>query len=110
MHMDVLPTVLHALTGKRQYVRGVHGIDWLADERRSALLESRSPFNKHTLETQLRAAGRHLRLDLDLTRPSVKLLGFEDELGHLQPTPELSEREVTDIAHAFDEQLSMLRR
>jgi arylsulfatase A-like enzyme len=110
LHMDVLPTVLHALTGERQFIDGVQGIDWLANERHGAVLESRWPFTRHILETQLRAAGRHLRLDLDLTRPSIMLLGFEDQLGHLQPTPALSEREVTEIAGGFEWQLSMLRR
>jgi hypothetical protein len=37
-------------------------------------------------------------------------LGFEDEFGRLLPTPELSEREVDEIARAFDDQLSILRR
>lgn len=110
LHMDVLPTVLHVLTGQRQQINGVQGIDWLANERHGSLLEARSPYNKHTIETQLRAAGFHLRFDLDLTHPGVKLLGFEDELGHLQPIPELSELAVAEITGAFDDQLSMLRR
>jgi hypothetical protein len=109
-HLDVLPSVLHALTGERPHLAHLHGVDWLAGERHDSLLAAHSRHNKQLVETQLRVAGRRLRLDLDLTRPSLSLLGFEDEFGRLLPTPDLSGREVDEIAGAFDDQLSILRR
>jgi phosphoglycerol transferase MdoB-like AlkP superfamily enzyme len=108
-HIDVLPTVVHAISGQSQRIANVHGIDWLANERHESLLASHSPVNRQRVETQLRAAGRRLRLDLDLTRPYVTLLGFEDELGKPLPTPELTDRDVIDLATAFEDQLSVLR-
>jgi hypothetical protein len=109
-HLDVLPSALHALTGERPRLAHLHGMDWLSGERHNSLLEAHSRHNKQLVEAQLRVAGRRLRLDLDLTRPALSLLGFEDEFGRLLPTPELSEREVDEIARAFDDQLSILRR
>jgi hypothetical protein len=109
-HLDVLPSALHALTGERPQLAHLHGADWFAGERHSSLLEAHSRHNKQLVEAQLRVAGRRLRLDFDMTRPALSLLGFEDEFGRLLPTPELSEREVDEIARAFDDQLSILRR
>jgi hypothetical protein len=110
MHADVLPSAMHALTGQHQDIQHVQGIDWFAGQRHDSLLESDSPLPTHTIQTQLRAAGRYLRLDLDLTRPSVTLLGFEDAYGRLQPTPDLSQAEVDALAGAFEDQLTVLRR
>jgi arylsulfatase A-like enzyme len=108
-HIDVVPSVLHALSGQRQQLLNVHGIDWFASERHASLLEAHSPVSKQRVETQLRAAGHRLRLDLDLTRPYLTLLGFEDVAGRLLPNPELTDREVDELSTAFDEQLSILR-
>ena len=110
LHADVLPSVLHVLTGRHQDIEHIHGIDWFAGERHASVLASHSPISKHTVQTQLRAAGRHLRLDLDLTRPNVTLLGFEDALARLQPTPDLTPAEVDALAGAFEDQLTVLRR
>jgi hypothetical protein len=110
LHIDVLPSVLHVLSGHHETIANVHGIDWFAEERHVSLLESESPLGTQIIETQLRAAGRHLRLDLDLTRPYVKLLGFEDVMGRLQPTPDLTEPEVKELADAFEQELAVLRR
>jgi hypothetical protein len=51
-----------------------------------------------------------LRLDLDLKWPNVTVLGFEDALAHLQPTPELSEQGANDLVKALEEQLVVLSR
>lgn len=109
-HIDVVPSVLHALSGQRPELAHVHGIDWFAGERHTSELVAHSPLNKQRVETQLRVGGHRLRIDLDLTRPTISLRGFEDELGRLIPVPDLSEREVAQIADAFEEQLSRLRR
>jgi arylsulfatase A-like enzyme len=109
-HIDVLPSVLHALTGQRQHVEHVQGVDWFAGEQHASLLAAHSPSNKQVVQALLKVEGRRLRLDLDLTRPSITLLGFEDELAHFLPVPELTALDVTTIAHAFDEQLSLLRQ
>ena len=106
LHADVLPSVVHVLTGRHREIAHVQGIDWFAGERH----ESDSPLTKHVIKTQLRAGGRHLRLDLDLTRPSVTMLGFEDALGRLQSTPDLTQAEVEALATAFDAELGVLRR
>jgi len=109
-HIDVLPSVLHALSGQRTELAHLHGVDWLAGERNGSELAAHSPPSKQSVETQLRVAGHRLRIDLDLTRPTISLKGFEDELGHPMRTPELSEQELDRIAEAFEEQLSRLRR
>lgn len=110
MHADVLPSVLHVLAGSSVSLEHAHGIDWFAGERHDSVLEAHSPPNKQVVETQLRVGGHRLRIDLDLTRPSIRLLGFEDKKGRLLPTPELSESEANQIVQAFRAQLSTLRR
>jgi hypothetical protein len=109
-HIDVLPSVLHALTGEPQHVTHTQGIDWLAGEQRAIEFESHSRSGGQSIEAQLRWSGHRLRLDLGLNSPHVTLLGFENELGQLEPTPALSEREATDLAAAFEGELAALRR
>jgi hypothetical protein len=109
-HIDLLPSVLHALSGKSYHPRHTQGIDWLADERRTYEFEAHSPHGGTVIEAQLRAAGYRLRIDLGLNAPSVTLLGFENELGQLVPTPVLNERESGELAAAFEDELSDLRR
>lgn len=108
-HVDVLPTLLHALTGASQPAPRGHGIDWLADEARSSSLEAHSPPGKREVRAQLRSGGFRLRLDLSLERPWVTLLGFEDEKGHLVPTPSLTEVDTEALAAAFEDHLALLR-
>jgi hypothetical protein len=38
------------------------------------------------------------------------VLGFEDALGHLLPTPELSEQGASELVEALDAQLAVLRQ
>lgn len=109
-HLDVLPSVLHVLTGRQQKVKHVHGFDWFADERLGSQLASHSPPNKQVAQALLKVHDKRLRVDIDLTRPAITLLGFEDDLAHLLPTPELTEEDVTTVARAFDDQLSLLRQ
>jgi hypothetical protein len=110
LHIDVLPSVLHALSGKHQTISNVHGVDWFAGAPRASVLEANSPLSKHGIEAQLRTAGVRLRVDLDLSRPQVTLLGFEDVGGRLQPPPDLTQRQVDELADAFERELSVLRR
>jgi arylsulfatase A-like enzyme len=110
MHIDVLPSVLHALTGRRQQVQHLHGIDWFAGEQHTSLLVAHSPPNEHAVQALLKVQDKRLRLDIDLTRPAITLLGFEDDLAHLLPAPELTALDVASVAAAFDEQLSLLRQ
>jgi phosphoglycerol transferase MdoB-like AlkP superfamily enzyme len=109
-HMDVLPSVLHALSGHRQPVAHTQGIDWFSGERRTIEFESHSPPSGRTIEAQLRWSGYRLRLDLGLHSPHVTLFGFENELGQLVPTPALTQREATGLAAAFEDELAALRR
>jgi phosphoglycerol transferase MdoB-like AlkP superfamily enzyme len=109
-HIDLLPSVLHVLSGKSYHPIHSQGIDWFSGERRSYEFEAHSPHGGHVIEAQLRAAGHRLRIDLGLGAPSVTLLGFENELGQLMATPALSEHEITALAVAFEDELSNLRR
>jgi hypothetical protein len=109
-HIDVLPSVLHALTGEPQHVTHTQGIDWLGGEQRSVEFESHSRPSGQSIEAQLRWSGYRLRLDLGLDTPQVTLLGFENELGQLEATPALTEREATALAAAFEGELAALRR
>jgi sulfatase-like protein len=109
-HIDILPSVLHALTGRHEAVAHIQGIDWFSDEARTSRFEAHSPPGGRTVEAQLRYKGYHVRFDLDLERPHVAILGFEDELAHLVPTPDLSEQEAVAIGASFDNQLDLLRR
>jgi phosphoglycerol transferase MdoB-like AlkP superfamily enzyme len=109
-HIDVLPSVLHALSGQARQVAHVQGIDWFAGESRAYQFAAHSPPGGKSIEAQLRWGGRRLRLDLELGAPSVTLLGFENALGQLEPTPALTEREANGLAAAFEEELSNLRR
>jgi phosphoglycerol transferase MdoB-like AlkP superfamily enzyme len=109
-HIDLLPTMLHALSGKAYHPAHTQGIDWFAGERRAYEFEAHSTADQDFIEVQLRAAGHRLRIDLGLNAPSLTLLGFENELGQLVPTPALSEREAAELATAFEDELSNLRR
>jgi phosphoglycerol transferase MdoB-like AlkP superfamily enzyme len=110
LHVDLLPSLLHALSGTPQSLPHTHGIDWFGTERRSASFETHSAINRDIIQTQLRTNGLRLRLDLDLHRPELKLLGFEDVLGHLIPQPELDEAAVEGLGSALEAELTMLRR
>jgi hypothetical protein len=109
-HLDVLPSVLHALRGQSIEVAHTQGIDWFAGERRAYEFEAHSPPGEQSIEAQLRWAGHRLRIDLGLGAPSITLLGFENELGQLEPTPALTDREATELAAVFEDELSNLRR
>ena len=108
-HVDVLPSLLHALSGRPQQLAHTHGIDWFSTETRDAALEAHSPPGQFVIETQLRAAGLRFRMNLDARSPSLELLGFEDQLGHLAPTPVLGEREIAALTTGFESELSRLR-
>jgi hypothetical protein len=109
LHVDVLPSLLHALSGKEQQIPHTHGLDWFGDARRLDSLEAHSPMARDVIRTQLRSDGLRLRMDLQLRRPHVTLLGFEDELGRLMPAPQLSQKQADGIAGALEEQFLTLR-
>jgi hypothetical protein len=109
-HVDVLPSVLHSLTGRQQHLQHLHGIDWFAGERRTSRLFTHSLPYQPMVQALLDVQGKRLRFDIDLGRPAITLLGFEDELAHLLPVPELTADDVTTIAQAFDEHLTLLRQ
>lgn len=110
LHVDLLPSVLHVLTGQRQQVAHTHGIDWFSGEERVSSLQAHSPPGGARIQAQLRAGDYRLRLDLDLKWPNVTVLGFEDALAQLQPTPELSEQGANELVKALEEQLVILSR
>lgn len=109
-HVDVLPTVLHVLSGSEQNIAHTHGVDWLASEPPVSSLETYSPDSREKVKAQLRVDGVYLRLDLDMRSPNVTILGFEDRFGNLVPTPELSSASTERIATAFRQELSLLRQ
>jgi hypothetical protein len=109
-HMDVLPSVLHALAGGHMPVAHVQGRDWFQDPAPTSALAAYAPPDRYVIQTQLRAGGLRLRLDLDARAPLVTLLGFEDSLAHLVPTPPLSAAAQDGLVIALEEQLRALRR
>jgi membrane-anchored protein YejM (alkaline phosphatase superfamily) len=109
-HVDVLPTVLHVLTGQHQTLEHVHGIDWLSGETRDSFLETYSTDRGGIIRAQLRSDGLFLRMDMEVAAPRLTLLGFEDAYGNLLPTPTIAPHMVEHLASAFDEQLGLLRR
>jgi hypothetical protein len=109
-HIDVLPSVLHALSGQTRQMAHIQGVDWFAGESRIYQFAAHSPPSGQSIEAQLRWGGRRLRIDLGLDAPSVTLLGFENRAGQLEPTPVLTEREAMGLAAAFEDELSNLRR
>jgi len=108
-HVDVLPTVLHVLTGQHQTLEHVHGIDWLSGETRDSFLETYSTERRTVIRAQLRTDGLFLRMDMEMAAPHLTLLGFEDAYGNLAPSPNIAPHLVDHLASAFDEQLGLLR-
>jgi len=109
-HVDVLPTVLHVLTGRPQTVRHIQGVDWLASEPQRSFLETYASDWRNKIQAQLRVGDTFLRMDLEVGAPRLKLLGFEDAFGNLLPSPDISAARAEELARAFDEQLGALRR
>ncbi len=109
-HVDLLPSLLHALSGKPQLVQHTHGLDWFGDVRRQSALEAHSSLNRDIVKTQLRTEGVRLRMDLDLRAPRLTLLGFEDELGHLAAAPDLSKAQADALEISLEEHFLLLRR
>jgi hypothetical protein len=109
-HMDVLPSVLHVLSGQRAPLAHIQGRDWFSEPAPSAALESFSDPERYVIQTQLRAEGLRLRLDLDARAPVVTLFGFEDPLAHLLSTPAPSPQAQDTLVRAFEDQMAALRR
>lgn len=109
-HVDVMPIVLHALSGGQRKVQHTHGIDWLSGETRDSSLQTYSTDRRDIIKAQLRSNGMFLRMDLDVRAPRLTLLGFEDQYGRLQPSPAITPLLVDQLRSAFDEQLGLLRR
>jgi membrane-anchored protein YejM (alkaline phosphatase superfamily) len=109
-HADLLPSLLHLLHGSPVSVPHVQGSDWFSDPEPTAMLLSYAPPSEYVVQGQLRTAGLRLRLDFDARSPQLTLLGFEDELGHLIPTPPLTPDAQAGLVRAFEGQLSLWRR
>jgi membrane-anchored protein YejM (alkaline phosphatase superfamily) len=109
-HVDVLPTVLHVLTGRHQTVQHIQGIDWLTGEKRDSFLESYSSDRRDVIESQLRTHGMQLRMDLEMRAPRLTVLGFEDSFGNLLPSPTITPELADELVAGFDEELGLLRR
>ena len=69
-----------------------------------------SPPDRWVIQTQLRAEGLRLRLDLDARAPDVTLFGFEDGLAHLISTPTLNQAQQDGLVRALEDQMAALRR
>jgi Sulfatase len=109
-HVDVLPSVLHLLSGAHVSIPHIQGSDWFADAPPTSALVAHSPPDGSLIQTQLRTNGLRLRLDLDMLSPRVTLLGFEDSLGHLISHPQLGSEAENELVGAMESQLLALRR
>ena len=111
LHADVLPTVLHAVSGHHIDVKHVHGVDLLepvlAD--RTALL-AHCGVNHDKAMAVLLAGGHRVSLNLDLHKPRLRLLGIEDDRGYLLPDQHLSAEDVPALLDAFESELDNARR
>ena len=109
-HIDVLPSVLHVLSGQPPQLAHIQGRDWFSEPAPDSALDAFSPPDRWVIQTQLRAEGLRLRLDLDARAPDVTLFGFEDGLAHLISTPTLSQQQQDGLVRALQEQMLALRR
>ncbi|MEY4549227.1 MAG: hypothetical protein RL685_5422 [Pseudomonadota bacterium] len=109
-HADVLPSLLHLLSGKHVALPHLQGRDWFSDPPPSSALLSYASPDRRRVQAQLRVAGQRLRLDLDARTPHVTLLGFEDERARLITDPGLTPALEDELVHAMEQQLAALRR
>jgi hypothetical protein len=109
-HMDVLPSVFHVLSGQAPAIAHIQGRDWFSELAPSSALDAFSPPDRYVIQTQLRAEGLRLRLDLDARAPDVTLFGFEDQLAHLVSTPALSQQQQDGLVRALQDQMLALRK
>ena len=100
----------HALSGAHVSIPHIQGSDWFQDPEPSSALIAYAPPSEYEIRGQLRAQGLSLRLDFVARAPQITLLGFEDALGHLVPTPALTAEVQDGVVRALEEQLLLLRR
>jgi membrane-anchored protein YejM (alkaline phosphatase superfamily) len=111
LHVDVLPTVVHALAGHSVSIAHAHGRDLLARQpaRESLLLAHCDP-NRDSAEALLLRGDRRVRLHLGLQAPTLQLLGLEDDRARLVVDHHLDSTQVQQLLAAFEGQLATLIR
>ncbi|MBX3181437.1 MAG: sulfatase-like hydrolase/transferase [Polyangiaceae bacterium] len=107
-HLDLVPTIAALLGG--QPVRGSHGQDIRNTNRQSHSLPAHCAVNRDVANVQLRTGRHRLRLELDLARPTLRLIGFEDSLGRLELSPPLTPADLDLLVTAFASQLDRFSR
>ena len=106
-HADVLPTVLHTLTGQPQ--ASAEGRDMFASLPRKGLLYVYCNPERDRADALLVRGSLRLRLDLGLRRPDIGAVNLENELGHRISVPTLSPKSAETLLGAFEEEIDALR-
>jgi membrane-anchored protein YejM (alkaline phosphatase superfamily) len=110
LHVDLLPTLVQAITGRAVGLPHTQGRSLLGTSTpRTGTLLSHCSFSKNVADALLIDADLRLRLDLGLDGPDVELRGFEDALGHSTNAP-LPMARVDGLIRAFTSELDLLRR
>jgi membrane-anchored protein YejM (alkaline phosphatase superfamily) len=110
LHVDLLPTLAHLLTGLAPPADG-HGPRSLLSEAapRRSLFLAHAGFERDVADCLLIAGDLRLRMDVDLRRRDLSLRGFEDPEGRAIERTLSSER-AEDLVHAFEDELDSILR
>lgn len=110
-HSDFLPTLAHALGAPPRSFEELGGRDLLADAPpRTSRLFAHTSWDGNEADALFAFGARRIRLTLALREPRLRLVGFEDELGHPAPASALAEEEVGALATEFERELFALSR
>ena len=90
-HVDLLPTLTHALTGKAAAIVNCHGTDVFSDQYKPQALLVHEYSDSWDL-LLVREEGR-LKINLRRDKPIARVLGFTDNRAHI----------ATDLAHPASE-------
>ncbi|MBL8827123.1 MAG: sulfatase-like hydrolase/transferase [Planctomycetaceae bacterium] len=109
-HADVLPTLLHALTGQQVPLANTHGRDLLAapvDDRAliATMTQSHPLEQKPFWDAMLLAGDRRLSLRISLKEPLIQSLGYLDVDGKYDPHQTADAAEATAWATLVDSHL-----
>lgn len=111
LHVDILPTLLHALAGRAVPLEHQHGRDLLASEPpREHVLLSHCHVNRDRATILLVSSQDRLGMHLDLTTPKLRITGFEDERAFPIAPPALAEPALQKLVQNLAEEFESARR
>lgn len=100
-HVDVLPTVLHALSGRPQSDAWFHGRDLLMPRvHRPQLL---TQIYSDAWDLMLLDDRRRLLMNLSRRQPRLRIIGFADSNGNVDPSQQLPATRAPDWVHSLDQ-------